>query len=182
MIGPENFIAPRAAQNPEPTINRRNPLNATNIVHTLCTNARKKLDQPIHLNRETVCTACVSAVWVSGARAGASRDSFITLLHAESATEISLPVPLAARIPVLPAEPHFRFISRRSAVPSFPASHSAIFAPRPAESDPLTAGTACAFSDRAPWCARSSSSGRFQLRNICPPRPHTPQSMCPPPP
>src|SRR5216684_3469898 len=162
-----------AAPNVAAPSKRRKPLSATNIVHTLCTSARKRLDHPIHLNRETLCAASVS-----GAPVGASRDSSIALLLAQSAAEISLPVPIAVRNPGKPAEFHSGIISRRLAVPSFPASRLAIFAPRPVESSPLPAGKPHVFSDPAPWCARFSSSERFPPPNICLARLHAPRSAC----
>src|SRR5580765_1832874 len=81
-----------AAPNAAAPSNRRNPLSATKIVQILCTIARKRLDQPIHWNLDTDCAAAVS-----GAPAGASTDSSIALLLAESQTVCSLPVPRAAR-------------------------------------------------------------------------------------
>src|SRR5579859_4664783 len=167
------FITPTAAPNAAAPSSRRSPLNATKMVHTLCTIARKRLDQPIHLNRDAVCAALVS-----GVPAGASTDSSIASLLVRLVTELSLPFPPAPRNPGKQAESDSCVTSKRSAAPSFPASRSATFGLRLAESCPLQADTACAFSGRAPSCARSSLSKRFPPRNIYPASLHAQRSMC----
>src|SRR5579859_2517510 len=91
------------------------------MVHTLCTIARKRLDQPIHLNRDAVCAALVS-----GVPAGASTDSSIASLLVRLVTELSLPFPPAPRNPGetggIGLSRHFETISS-SIVPGFTLGH-----------------------------------------------------------